>query len=302
MTEYEFCRLCERKCGTDRTKAKGACGMTDKIHIARAALHDWEEPPISGTRGSGTVFFSGCSLECVYCQNKDISHRGIGEAMSDSELYSRIVALLELGVHNLNLVTPTHFVHRIAPLLERLKASGDLRVPVVYNTSGYERVETLRRLDGLVDIYMPDFKYYSSELSARYSSAPDYREVATSALGEMCRQRGKYRYSSTEEGLLESGVIVRHLVLPSHRADSIEVLKHIAATVEVSDILLSLMSQYTPEFALDTPYKELHRRLTSFEYNSVCKVAEELGFEGFFQSRGSASSDFTPDFKGSSSL
>ena len=292
-----LCTLCPRQCNTDRESAVGYCGQQDGIRVARIAPHFFEEPPISASRGSGTVFFCGCSLACVFCQNKDISRsRNNGELLSDSELYARILALLESGVHNLNLVTPTHFVHRLAPLLERLKASGDLRVPVVYNTSGYERVETLRRLDGLVDIYLPDFKYFSSELSARYSSAPDYKDVATAALAEMLSQRGKYRYSKDGE-LLESGVVVRHLVLPSHRKDSISVLRHLAATFGTDDILLSLMSQYTPDFALDTPYPELHRRVTSFEYSLVCKEAEILGFNGFFQSRSSASSEFTPDFK-----
>ena len=293
-----LCNLCPRQCNIDRESAVGYCREGDAIRVARIAPHFFEEPPISGSRGSGTVFFCGCSLACVFCQNKSISRRtqGTGEEISDSELYSRIVALFDSGVHNLNLVTPTHFAHRIAALLERLKSSGDLRVPVVYNTSGYERVETLRRLDGLVDVYLPDFKYYSPELAAKYSSAPDYREVATAALVEMLRQRGKYRYDENGE-LLESGVVVRHLVLPSHRKDSINILLHIANTVNVGDILLSLMSQYTPEFALDTPYRELHRRVTSFEYASVCKEAERLGFDGFFQSRASASSDFTPEFK-----
>lgn len=292
-----LCKLCPRQCNIDRERGLGYCRETDTLRVARIAPHFFEEPPISSLRGSGTVFFCGCSLRCVFCQNRDISRGGdIGEELSEDELYSRIVALLESGVHNLNLVTPTHFVHRIAPLLERLKASGDLRVPVVYNTSGYERVETLLRLDGLVDIYMPDFKYYSSELSSRYSSAPDYKDVATAALAEMLSQRGRYRYSEDGE-LLESGVLVRHLVLPSHRSDSIDVLRHIAATFGTDDLLLSLMSQYTPEFALDTPYKNLHRKVTSFEYDSVCKEAERLGFDGFMQSRASASASFTPDFK-----
>lgn len=292
-----LCTLCPRQCNIDRSAAAGYCGEQDGIRVARIAPHYFEEPPISGSRGSGTVFFCGCSLRCVFCQNKRIIRSdGVGELLSDGELYEMIVALLESGVHNLNLVTPTHFVHRISPILERLKANGDLRVPVIYNTSGYERVESLRRLDGLVDIYLPDFKYFSDELSARYSAAPDYRDVATSALGEMLRQRGKYRY--TEGGaLLDSGVVVRHLVLPSHRKDSISILRHIAERFGTDDLLLSLMSQYTPDFALDTPYSELHRRVTSFEYDSVCKEAEALGFDGFFQSRASASSDFTPDFK-----
>lgn len=292
-----LCKLCPRQCNIDRERGLGYCRETDTLRVARIAPHFFEEPPISSVRGSGTVFFCGCSLRCVFCQNRDISRGGdVGEELSEDELYSRIVALLESGVHNLNLVTPTHFSHRIAPLLEKLKASGDLRVPVVYNTSGYERVETLRRLDGLVDIYLPDFKYFSSELSARYSSAPDYKDVATAALAEMLSQRGRYRYSEDSE-LLESGVVVRHLVLPSHRKDSISVLRYIAATFGTDDLLLSLMSQYTPEFALDTPYKNLHRKVTSFEYDSVCKEAERLGFDGFFQSRSSASASYTPDFK-----
>lgn len=292
-----LCTLCPRQCNTDRSEALGYCGQQDGIRVARIAPHFFEEPPISASHGSGTVFFCGCSLGCVFCQNKDISRsNSSGELLSEGDLYSRIVALLESGVHNLNLVTPTHFVHRLAPMLERLKANGDLRVPVVYNTSGYERVETLRRLDGLVDIYLPDFKYFSNELSARYSAAPDYREIATAALSEMLSQRGRYRYSDDGE-LLLSGVVVRHLVLPSHRKDSIDVLRHIAATFGTDDLLLSLMSQYTPDFALDTPYPELHRRVTSFEYSSVCKEAERLGFDGFFQSRASASADFTPNFK-----
>ena len=163
-----LCTLCPRQCNTDRESAVGYCGQQDGIRVARIAPHFFEEPPISASRGSGTVFFCGCSLACVFCQNKDISRsRNNGELLSDGELYARILALLESGVHNLNLVTPTHFVHRLAPMLEHLKVNGDLRVPVVYNTSGYERVETLRRLDGLVDIYLPDFKYFSSELSAR---------------------------------------------------------------------------------------------------------------------------------------
>ena len=293
------CRLCPRECGADRSNGKtGYCGESDTLRVARIAPHFFEEPVISGTRGSGTVFFSGCSLGCVFCQNRDISRRGgSGREITERELYDAILALQESGVHNINLVTPTHFLHRLIPLLQRLKASGELRIPVVYNTSGYERLDTLRMLDGLVDIYMPDFKYFSPALAKKYSSAPDYPAIATEALCEMLSQVGKYRYSDSEPNILASGLIVRHLVLPSCKADSISALEHIAAILPPQDILLSLMSQYTPDFALDTPHKELHRRVTTFEYQKVVERAEALGFEGFIQSKEAASARFTPDFK-----
>ena len=292
-----ICNICPRKCNIERFSAHGFCGESEILRVARIAPHHFEEPPISGTRGSGTVFFSGCSLRCVFCQNKVISREGgLGKKMSADELYCRILELQESGVHNINLVTPTHFIGTLLPLLERLKSSGDLRIPIVYNSSGYERVETLRALDGLIDIYMPDFKYASSELAARYSDAPDYPKVAESAIREMIDQRGRYRYSKDEPSLLESGVLVRHLVLPSHRTDSIEVLRRLRAIAKPEDILISLMSQYTPDFALDTPYKNLHRKLTSFEYSTVCAEADSLGFVGFEQCRDSSSAQYTPDF------
>ncbi len=293
-----ICNLCPRNCGIDRSKAIGFCGEKNSLRVARIAPHYYEEPCISGSKGSGTVFFSGCSLRCVFCQNRNISRNGgLGKEMSDGELYHAILELQEQGVHNINLVTPTHFVHRLAPILERLKASGDIKIPVVYNSSGYEKIETLRRLDGLVDIYMPDFKYFLPELSSKYSSAPDYAEFASGAIVEMLSQTGAYRYSQSEDGILEKGVIIRHLVLPSNRQDSINVLRHIASIINVKEVLISIMSQYTPEFALDSPYKELHRKLTSFEYDSVVKVCSELGFDGFTQGKASAVSDYTPNFK-----
>lgn len=293
-----ICNICPRKCNIDRASARGFCGESEILRVARIAPHHFEEPPISGTRGSGTVFFSGCSLGCVFCQNKVISREGgRGKEMSADELYSRILELQESGVHNINLVTPTHFIGVLLPLLERLKSSGELRIPIVYNSSGYERVETLRALDGLVDIYMPDFKYASGELAARYSAAPDYPEVAEAAIREMIGQRGRYRYSKDEPDLLESGVLVRHLVLPSHRADSIEVLHRLRAIAEPEDILISLMSQYTPDFAPADAPKNLRRRITKFEYDSVVDVAVSLGFKGFIQSHDSAKSSYTPDFR-----
>ncbi len=292
------CNICPRKCNIDRSVAQGYCRESDTIRVARIAPHHFEEPVISGSRGSGTVFFSGCSLRCVFCQNRDISREdGAGREMSDAQLYDAILELQETGVHNINLVTPTHFLHKLIPLLKKLKSSGELHIPVVYNSSGYERVSTLKALEGLVDIYLPDLKYASPQLAAKYSSAPDYPEVAFKAIAEMYRQTGKYQYSATEPDLLSRGVIVRHLVLPSCRADSIAALERLAEAMPTEDILLSLMSQYTPEFALDSPYKELHRRITTFEYGKVVERAEALGFNGFIQERASASSSFTPDFK-----
>lgn len=294
----EKCFLCPRHCGAERALDNtGYCGEGDVIRVARIAPHYFEEPPVSGTRGSGTVFFSGCSLRCVFCQNKDISRRGgVGEKISDSDLEDRILSLQAEGVHNINLVTATHFVHRIAPILKKLRDSKKLRIPVVYNSSGYESLDTLRLLDGLVDIYMPDLKYFSSELSEKYSSAPDYYEVAVSAISEMFRQVGKFEYSAEEPDILKKGLIVRHLVLPGCREDSIALLERLSALLPTEDILLSLMSQYTPEFAADTPYKNLHRRVTTFEYSTVREKAEALGFNGFIQSRESATRNFTPDF------
>lgn len=291
------CNICPRECGVDRQKdERGFCGEGDSLRVARIAPHHFEEPVISGSRGSGTVFFSGCSLGCIFCQNKEISRSGgFGREYSDGELYEAILELQDSGVHNINLVTPTHFLHRIIPLLERLR-QGALKIPVVYNSSGYEKADTLTRLDGLVDIYMPDLKYFSGELAKKYSAAEDYPAVALSAIAEMLRQVGRYKFSEQEPSILARGMIVRHLVLPSNRKDSISALEALAKVLPPEDILLSLMSQYTPDFALDTPYRELHRRVTSFEYSSVVKRAEELGFDGFIQEKSSAVTDYTPDF------
>ncbi|MBE6549064.1 MAG: radical SAM protein [Ruminococcaceae bacterium] len=290
------CYLCPRLCGADREAGEyGFCGQGAQMRVARADLHMFEEPPISATRGSGTVFFSGCSLRCVFCQNRAISRakeKDIGREVSVDELCDIFFSLKERGAHNINLVTPTHFADKIAEALLRVRA--ELSIPVVYNSSGYESVETLKMLRGLVDIYMPDFKYGSSECASLYSSAPDYVEVAVDAISEMLRQTGEPKFDS--DGLLLRGTLVRHLVLPSHRKDSMLALDKLAKAVPPDKILLSVMSQYTPEFALDCPYKNLHRRVTSFEYNSVVEYASRLGFSGFTQSRDSASSVYTPDF------
>ena len=289
------CFLCPRMCGADRQAGeRGVCGEGNEIRIARAALHMFEEPPISGERGSGTVFFSGCSLRCVFCQNKAISRGGDGgRQVSPRELANVFFELRDMGAHNINLVTPTHFAEGVIEALELARPT--LGIPVVYNTSGYERVETLRRFEGLVDIYLPDFKYASGELARKYSAAPDYPETAEAAICEMYRQVGRYAYG--EDGMLRRGVVVRHLVLPSARRDSIAVLDRLSSIAPKSDILLSLMSQYTPEFAADSPYSELRRKVTSFEYDSVLEYALSLGFEGFMQGRASATAKYTPDFK-----
>jgi putative pyruvate formate lyase activating enzyme len=297
MTE---CYLCPRLCGARREAGEyGFCSQGAQMRVARASLHMFEEPPISAARGSGTVFFSGCSLRCVFCQNRAISRADcqngktdIGKEVSIDGLCEIFFSLKEQGAHNINLVTPTHFADKIAIALSRVK--DRLAIPVIYNSSGYERVETLKMLEGLVDIYMPDMKYGSSECAERYSSAPDYVEVAAAAISEMFRQTGEPRFDN--DGLLLRGTLVRHLVLPSHRKDSMLALDILAKAVPPEKVLLSVMSQYTPDFALDCPYENLHRRLTSFEYNSVVDHAASLGFSGFTQSLSSASSSYTPDF------
>ena len=287
------CRLCPRNCGVNRREGKvGVCGMLETLYISRCAPHMWEEPPISGTRGSGTVFFSGCNLRCVFCQNRTISREGVGHPVTEDELITKMLGLQEQGVHNVNLVTPTHYTAQLARLLEKLKPR--LHIPVVWNSSGYESVEALRMVDGLVDIYLPDFKYMSPELAASYSAAPDYADRATEAVLEMYRQVGKYRESN---GLAEKGVIIRHLVLPGCRADSMAVLRHIADILPADDIRISVMRQYTPDFATDCPHKNLHRRVTEFEYTSVLDETARLGLEGYSQGKDAASKAFTPDFE-----
>ena len=289
------CTLCPRRCGADRTAGEtGVCGVTDAFRVGRIAPHLWEEPPISGTKGSGTVFFSGCNLRCIFCQNRVISREGVGRPISEDALRDAILDLQEQGVHNINFVTPTHYTAPLAELLETLKPR--LRIPVVWNCGGYESVESLRMLEGLVDIYLPDFKYLSPELSAAYSAAPDYPDRATEAVLEMYRQTGPY--SENKDGLAERGLIIRHLVLPGCRNDSINLLRHIASILPVEDIRVSIMRQYTPDFARDCPHKNLHRRVTAFEYDSVTREAVSLGILGFVQSTGAASKAYTPPFDG----
>ena len=287
------CQLCPRQCGVDRTAGQyGYCQSPATPRVARAALHFYEEPPISGTRGSGTVFFTGCSLGCVFCQNRAIRSPERGREADAAALSEIYLSLADEGAHNINLVTPTHYADVVAKSLETVREK--LHIPVVYNCGGYERVETLRRFEGLVDIYLPDFKYISPALAEAYSAAPDYAEHATRALCEMVRQVGAV--SLDGEGMMTRGVMVRHLVLPGARKDSIAVLDRIAESVAVHDIRLSLMSQYTPDFAAPDAPQVLRRRVTTFEYESVLSHAMALGFEGYFQHPSSAKADYTPDF------
>ena len=288
------CMACPRHCGTDRSAHKGYCGQSEAFRIARAALHMWEEPCISGTRGSGTVFFSGCNLGCVFCQNYRVSHRGQGIETGADALMQIMLDLQEKGAHNLNLVTPTHFTEQLLPILQAIKPQ--LHIPIVYNTSGYERLETLEKLAPYVDVWMPDCKFADSELAKQYAGAPDYPEVAARAIAKMYALAGGVQFDA--QGMMTRGVLVRHLVLPGCRKDSFAVLDRLAEIVPVQDIRLSLMSQYTPEFATDAPYANLHRRVTTFEYNAVMAHAEKLGFLGYMQQRASATSSYTPDFEG----
>ena len=277
----------------DRSVKKGFCGQTDALRIARAGLHLWEEPCISGTRGSGTVFFSGCTLKCCFCQNYEISQENKGYNISVDELADIFLDLQEQGAHNLNLVSPTQFVPSVIKALDIAKPR--LKIPVVCNCGGYERVETVKMLDGYVDIWLPDLKYFSPEASKRYSMAEDYFEVASRAVKEMQRQVGKPVFG--EDGLLKKGVLVRHLLLPTLRHDSAEVIKFLGESFEHDDILLSVMSQYTPmNRAKD--YPEINRRISTFEYNYVLGEAEKYGFEGYSQERDSASGCYVPPFEG----
>lgn len=287
------CTLCPRACKVDRTESVGFCRVPARPLVARADLHPWEEPPISGARGSGTVFFSGCSLRCVFCQNREISHSPAGREMTVEALADTFLSLQERGAHNLNLVTGTQFVPSILAALRAIK--DELRIPVVWNTGGYETVEAVDALSEFVSVWLPDFKYASPTLAERLSGAKDYPEIASAAIRRMYEHVGAYREDA--DGLCRSGVIVRHLVLPGCRRDSIDVLTRLSELLPAEDVRLSLMWQYTPEFLPDgAEYDSIRRRVTSFEYESVRKHAVMLGFSGFTQDRASATKAYTPKF------
>ncbi len=282
------CRLCPRECGVDRSRSIGRCGCGDEIRIAKYMLHFGEEPCISGTNGSGAVFFSGCSLKCVFCQNYPISHDLKGENVSISRLKEILFELKEKGAHNINFVTGTHYADKIAEVLKECKK--ELGLPVVYNCGGYEKAETLKMLDGLVDIYLPDLKYYSSEMSGRYSGASDYFRYAIEALKEMLRQQPENKFHGN---IMTAGVIVRHLVLPKGYHDSMKLLDILAELP--SPPIVSIMRQFTPCYGAKD-YPEINRKLTTFEYDKVTEHCAELGLNGFMQEKGCETLDMTPDF------
>ena len=286
------CTLCPRECGADRTVTTGFCGVGASVTAARAMLHLWEEPCVSGTRGSGAVFFSGCPLRCVFCQNHDLSHGGFGAPISAKRLAEIFFSLQEQGAHNLNLVSPTQYLPGIIEALDIAKPR--LAIPVVYNTGGYEKPEAIRALRGYVDVYLTDMKFFSPELSARYAKAPDYFDRALEALQAMLAETGPCTFDG--EGMIRSGVILRHLVLPGCRRDSMELLRAVADAVDISALKLSLMSQYTPDFAPEGE-KNLRRRLTTFEYESVLSEAARLGYDGYRQELPSSDKKYTPDFR-----
>ncbi len=290
------CELCPRRCRADRAAGeRGVCGATDTLRLARAALHFWEEPPISGEAGSGTVFFSGCPLKCVYCQNHEISTGNFGIDVSPERLAQIMLELQDQGALNINLVTATHYAHLLPEAIAAARARG-LVVPIVYNTSGYERVEAVRELDDLVDIWLTDFKYADAELGCALSHVPDYPSVAQSALIEMARQlerHGGGLASAVGSGTRE--LIVRHLVLPGHTEDSCRVLDLIWDAV--GDVPISVMNQYTPNAAMRAAGGELARAVTREEYERVLDHADDLGFtQMFWQEGGAVDESFTPPF------
>ena len=289
---YNNCKLCPRECGASRVSGeRGVCGAGHIPHVARAALHRWEEPIISGDRGSGTIFFSGCSLGCLYCQNREISSSEFGKPLSAEGLCAVMLRLEEDGAHNINFVTAVHHIPHVASAIRLARMRG-LSVPIVYNSGGYERVESLRLLSGLVDVYLPDLKYYLPATAARLSSAPDYPSVARAAIDEMVSQVGN---PIIKDGIMTSGVVVRLLLLPNHVAEAKLNLKYLYDRYG-DGIYVSLMSQYTPMPGLSAP---LDRRVTVREYEELVDYANALGVaNAFVQERESAGCDFIPAFDG----
>lgn len=286
-----ICNICPRKCSVDRSKTYGFCGVGENLKISRAALHFYEEPCISGESGSGTVFFSGCNLKCVYCQNKAISG-GFGKEITAERLAEIFIELQEKGANNINLVTPDHYALQIKRIIEKAKKNG-LKIPIVYNTSGYCDVDTIKVLKGVVDIFLTDFKYVSNELSKKYSSCENYFEIASVALKQMFLQIGKPQYD--EDGIMQKGVIVRHLCLPENAQDSKRVIEYVYNEYK-DDVILSIMNQFTP--IGECKYKELNKKLTEEEYQEIIDFAIDLGVENAFIQEGeTADESFIPDFE-----
>ncbi|MGQ9678089.1 MAG: radical SAM protein [bacterium] len=288
-----LCNACPFECSTDRSIHPGRCRATDEIEVAQSQLHYWEEPPISGTRGSGTIFFNHCNLRCKFCQNYDISQEGCGHKVTPQRLEEIIFRLHDRGAHNINLVTPTHYTLQLIPILEKVKPK--LKIPIVWNSNAYEKVQTLRLLEGLIDIYLPDLKYFSDELAQKYSSAPNYFQFATKAILEMKRQIDKNHYDKC--GIIQKGLIIRHLVLPEQIEDSKKILLWIKENLGV-ETHISLMAQYYPTYRAHE-LNGMNRRLRPSEYRAIRQFFIKLGFEqGYCQELSAASSEFTPDFEG----
>lgn len=293
MNKYKNCLLCPRKCGINRrTGQTGVCGVSSEIKVARAALHYWEEPCISGKRGSGAVFFSGCSLHCVFCQNREISDGKAGKLISKERLSDIFMELADKGANNINLVTPGQYIPDIVWAVNDAKSRG-MKLPIIYNTSGYENVTELKLLEGIVDVYLPDFKYMDSTLSARYSRAKDYPSVAKQALSEMVRQQPDVVIDDAT-GLIQKGVIVRQLLLPGHVNDAKAVLKYLYDTYH-DHVYISMMSQFTPIALKD--YPEINRTVTKREYERLVNYALEIGITNAFIQEGDVAKDsFIPAF------
>ena len=290
---FEKCNLCIRRCNIDRTKGKiGACNSSDKITAARAELHFWEEPPISLETGSGTVFFSNCNLKCVFCQNHEISQEHKGIEITTDRLSEIFLELQDKGANNINLVTPTHYVPKIIEAIKKAKANG-LTLPILYNTNGYDSLETIKMLDGFIDVYLPDFKYFDDKYAIKYSNAKSYKDNLIEILKEMFKQVGKNKFDSN--GRMIKGIIVRHLMLPGLLFDSKKVIDCIYSTFG-DNVYISIMNQYTPMFkALE--YKEISKPLNPKMYDSLISYAAELGItNAFIQDTGSSTTDFVPDF------
>lgn len=293
MNKYENCLLCPRKCGINRSTGQtGVCGVSSEIKVARAALHYWEEPCISGKRGSGAVFFSGCSLHCVFCQNREISDGKAGKLISKERLSDIFMELADKGANNINLVTSGQYIPDIVWAVNDAKSRG-MKLPIIYNTSGYENVTELKLLEGIVDVYLPDFKYMDSTLSARYSRAKDYPSVAKQALSEMVRQQPDVVIDDAT-GLIQKGVIVRQLLLPGHVNDAKAVLKYLYDTYH-DHVYISMMSQFTPIALKD--YPEINRTVTRREYERLVDYALKIGITNAFIQEGDVANDsFIPAF------
>ena len=288
------CTLCPRCCGVDRSLFTGRCGVSDSVKLARAALHFWEEPCVSGEQGSGTIFFSGCPLGCVFCENHTMSAGHFGKEVSIERLAQIFLELQQQGANNINLVTATQYLPSIRQALEL--ARPELHIPVVYNSGGYERTETIREFSDCIDIWLPDLKYYDSSLSEKYSAAQNYFSMASKAIKEMIRVSGGLAWDPENPGLLKKGVVIRHMVLPGAKEDSIRLLHWIKEELPPGQFLLSILSQYTP-FYKSSQYPEIRRRITTYEYQKVVDTAIELGLtDGYMQEKSSAKEEYTPPF------